>query len=113
MKIIFNDRVFEIMKEESSTLRDIEKLLPLHLTMRNNHVEYVAELPAKPVNDGPKVSETIENGIYYYAGWNCLCLNFQASDISPYTITYLGKTEDPAFSQMLKEAGETIEVTVE
>jgi glucosamine-6-phosphate deaminase len=96
MKIILNNKEYPVRTEDSTTLRDIEKLLPLTMEFRRSgDVEFVSELPVKPVNDGRQISKTAENGIYYYAGWNVFCLNYRAADISPWTITYLGMTDDP------------------
>jgi hypothetical protein len=114
MKIILKDKEFAVITEDSTALRQIEKLLPLTMEFRRNgDVEFVSELPAKPVNEGRQVSKTVENGIYYYAGWNVFCLNYRASDISPWTVTYLGTSPDPEFSEILKQAEEPLKVTIE
>ena len=114
MKIILNNKEYPVRTEDSTTLRDIEKLLPLTMEFRRNgNVEFVSELPSEPVNDGRQISKTAENGIYYYAGWNVFCLNYRASDISPWTVTYLGTADDPQFSEILKKAEEPLTVTIE
>ncbi len=114
MKVIWNEKEFTITTEDSTTVRDIEKMLPLTLKMRRNGpVEFVGDLPQKPVNDGRKTSIVKPNEVYYYAGWNVLCLNYAPADISPYDITYLGKAEDESLAELLKEAPDNIEVRVE
>lgn len=114
MKITINGNTFGFVCDDSKVCRDIESMLPLTLNMRNNgDVEYVGQLPEKPVNEGLHVSETLENCIYYYEGWNVFCLNYRASDISPYTITYLGKCEDPSFTELLIHEGKEITAVIE
>ena len=114
MKVTLNGKTFAIECEESGTLRDIEAMLPVEFRMsRNGDVEFTGKLPAKPRNDGRKLSHTKPNEIYYYEGWNVLCLNYRVSDISPYTITYLGKVSDSEFSELLKKAEEPLNVTAE
>jgi len=114
MKVIFNDRTYSVTTESSTTLSEIEKILPLTLTMkRNGDVEFTGKLPVHPVNDGRRISEIRPNGIYYYEGWNVLCLNYKEGDISPYDITYLGTANDPSLSRELEKAPDTITVTIE
>ncbi|MBE6129496.1 MAG: hypothetical protein E7185_09500 [Erysipelotrichaceae bacterium] len=109
MKIILNGKTYKVHTEDSTTVRDIEKALPLQLSFRRNHdVEFVGELPMKPVNDGRKISKIHPNGIYYYEGWNVFCLNYEEGDISPYFITFLGTVEENEFSEALKTAPDTI-----
>ncbi len=113
MKIILNGKEYAITTEESTTLSDIENLLPLTLHMHRNHnVEFVGKLPIKPHDDGRKISEIRENGIYYYGDWNVLCLNYRDGDISPYDITYLGTADDPSLADVLKREEDQITITV-
>lgn len=108
-----NGKEYTVQTEESTTLKMIEEMLPLKLQMKRNHdVEFVGELPGRPVNDGRKISEIRPNGVYYYEGWNVLCLNYRDGNISPYDITYLGTADDPELSEVLKNAEDQIEVTV-
>ncbi|MDO5110666.1 MAG: cyclophilin-like fold protein, partial [Erysipelotrichaceae bacterium] len=61
MKIILNNKEYPVRTEDSTTLRDIEKLLPLTMEFRRNgDVEFVSELPSVPVNDGRQISKTAE-----------------------------------------------------
>ena len=114
MKIVLNGKEYTVSTETSTTLHDIEKTLPLTLHMRRNHdVEFVGELPSKPLNDGRRISKIEPNGIYYYEGWNVFCLNYRSGDISPYDITYLGTADDPSLAQVLKQAPDHIEVTID
>ena len=114
MKIILNGKEYTVTAEKSTTLSDIENLLPLTLNMHRNHdVEFVGELPVKPHNDGRRISAICENGIYYYEGWNVLCLNYRNGDISPYDITYLGTADDSSLADVLKREKDQITVTVE
>ena len=114
MKITVNGKTYDVLTEESTTLRDIESILPLTLQMKCNHdVEYVGELPIRPVNDGRQISKTETDGIYYYEGWNVLCLNYRANDISPYTVTYLGRAADASLAEELEKAGDELTVTIE
>lgn len=109
MKITLNGKTYAIRTEDSTTLRDIEKQLPLTLAFRRNHdVEFVGTLPEKPVNDGRKISAIHPGGIYYYEGWNVFCLNYAEGDISPYFITYLGNAEDERLSEELKASPDSI-----
>lgn len=114
MKIILNQKTYTVTTEDSQTLRDIENILPADLEMRRNHdVEFVAELPVKPRRGGRKISGIRENGIYYYEGWNVLCLNYRDGDISPYDITYLGTADDPSLAEVLKRENDQISITIE
>ncbi len=114
MKVIWNEKEFTITTEDSTTVRDIIQMLPLKLKMRRNGpVEFVGELPSKPVNDGRKTSVIQPNYVYYYAGWNVLCLNYAPGDISPYDITCIGIADDASLAELLKEAPDQIEVRVE
>ena len=114
MKIIINGKTYTVKTEDSKTLRDIEGILPVTLTMKRSHdVEFTGGLPVKPENDGRKISKIEPNGIYYYEGWNVLCMNYREGDISPYYITYLGEAEDPELSEYLKKADDTFTAVVE
>ena len=113
MKILLKGKEYTVQTEESTALKMIEEMLPLKLEMRRNHdVEFVGELPEKPVNEGRKISEIRENGVYYYEGWNVFCLNYRDGNISPYTITYLGTADDPELSEVLEKADDQIEITI-
>lgn len=47
MKIILHNKEYPVRTEDSTTLRDIEKLLPLTMEFRRNgDVEFVSELPS-------------------------------------------------------------------
>ena len=114
MKLIIKDKTYTLTTEDSKTLREIEGMLPLTMTFRRNHdVEFVGDLPAKPVNDARPVSHIEPKGIYYYEGWNVFCLNYREGDISPYHVSYLGKADDPALSEVLEKAEETLVATIE
>ena len=114
MKITWNEKEYTVITEDSTTVRDILKMLPLNLQMRRNGpVEFVGDLPEKPINDGRKTSIIKPNEVYYYAGWNVLCLNYAHGDISPYNVTYIGKVEDESIAGILEKAPDHIEVKVE
>lgn len=114
MKIIWNEKSYEVITEDSGTSRAVEKLLPVRLKMRRNHdVEFVGELPKKPVNDGRKVSVIKPDEVYFYEGWNVLCLNYAHGDISPYEVTYIGRIKGNSYSDELRNAPDNIEIRIE
>ena len=114
MKIILEGKTYPVITEESTLVRNIENMFPLSMNMkRNGKVEFVSELPEKPVNDGRHVSHIRPNEVYYYEGWNVLCLNYAEDDISPYYVSYIGRIEDPEFSDTLSKAENHIEIRTE
>ena len=114
MKIILEGKIYPVITEESMLVRDIENMFPLSLSMKGNgKVEFVSELPEKPVNDGRHVSHIRPNEVYYYEDWNVLCLNYAEDDICPYYVSYIGRIEDPEFSDTLSKAENHIEIRTE
>ena len=112
MKIVFRKIEYPVTIEESRLSEEIESLLPLSLTMRRfGNVEFVGDLPVKPMNDGRKVSHILADEMYYYAGWNVICLIYAEGDISPYHVNYVGKITGN-LSELLKNEVDEIKVTI-
>lgn len=112
MVIEYNSREYLVETEDSKLVREIEALLPLTLKMKKNgSAEYTGTLPLKPHNDGRKITHTEPNGIYYYEGWNCLCLNIEAHDISPWYVNNIGMAAGGLAEALEKQTGE-ITVTI-
>ena len=114
MKILLEGKIYPVETEDSELLRKTEGILPLKLQFRRNgNTEFVAELPEKPVNDARQISHIRPDEVYYYEGWNVLCLNYAEGDIAPYTVSYIGRVQDTSFSKMLKNAGNEIGIRIE
>ena len=114
MKILLEGRVYSVETEDSELLRMTEAILPQTMQFRRNgNTEFVAELPEKPVNDARRISHIMPDEVYYYEGWNVLCLNYAEGDISPYTVSYIGKIHDTSFSEILKAAENELEIRIE
>lgn len=59
--------------------------------------EYYARLPQKLRQEGsPMTSKVRRNQITYFEGWNALSFLFQDTDISPYSVAYVGEFEEDA-----------------
>ena len=114
MKVILEGTKYTVLTEDSRLAEDVENMFPLSLDMRRNgKVEFVAELPKRPVNDGRHVSHIRPNEVYYFEGWNVLCLNYAEDDISPYYVSYIGRIEDPEFSETLLKAEDHMKIKAE
>ncbi len=114
MKIWIEGKEYFIETEGSMLAENILECLPAVMDMRRNGSnEFIAELPVKPVNDGRHVSRVRPDEVYYYEGWNVLCLNYAEADISPYYVSYVGSVRDGSFSEVLKNAGNNLEVRIE
>lgn len=114
MKIILDDKEYTVRLQNNRTVDDIVSMLPLELELQQyaNH-EYYVSLPETPYNDAQYGTSYIKtNGLYYWDGWNAFVINYEDSDIAPYTPIYLGDIEGDIAS-VLKTKGEKIQIIVE
>lgn len=113
MTIILDGKEYPVKLQNNRTVDDIVNMLPLELELQKyaGH-EYYASLKQKPYNDSQYGTSQIKaNSIYYWDGWNAFVINYEESDITPYTLIYLGDI-DGNISSVLKNKGETIQIKV-
>ena len=85
-------------------------------TVREYSADYktcTEEAAAEKRSNARRISHIMPDEVYYYEGWNVLCLNYAEGDISPYTVSYIGKIHDTSFSEILKAAENELEIRIE
>ena len=80
--------------------------LPMELTMnRSADHEYYAPIDSRlNLQDAEKTGFVKAGGIYYFAPWKAVSLNFRDMDIRPYEVYVLGQAE-PALVSVLETGG--------
>ena len=114
MKIIIDDKEYEVELFDSITKEEILSIRPLDLTLsRYAGHEYYAELPSKPTMDSNTTSNILAGHIYYWDGWNAFVINYEDYDISPYKVVHIGEIKDKSIIEYLKNADKEINVKLE
>ena len=114
MKIIIDDKEYEVELFDSITKDEILSMRPLDLTLtRYAEHEYYAELPSKPTMDSNTTSNILAGHIYYWDGWNAFVINYEDYDISPYKVVHIGGFKDKSIIEYLEKADNEINVKLE
>ena len=114
MKIIIDDKEYEVELFDSITKDEILSQRPLDLTLsRYAGHEYYAELPSKPTMDSNTTSNILAGHIYYWDGWNAFVINYEDYDISPYKVVHIGEIKDKSIIEYLENADNEINVKLE
>lgn len=113
MKVVINNKEYDVELNINDTSKDILSNLPLNLTMQRyaGH-EYYSELPFTPKFDANRTSNIKSGEIYYWDGWNAFVINFEDYDISPYKVVHIGKILDDNISELLSNSEDKIEIKV-
>lgn len=114
MKILVDNKEYEVDLIDSVTLKDIKDMYPLDLTLvRYAGHEYYSELPSKPTMAQNTTSTILAGHIYYWDGWNAFVINFEDTDIAPYKVVHIGEIKDKEIVNYLKNADNEINVKLE
>ncbi len=114
MKILIDNKEYEVDLINSVTLTDILNMKPLDLKLvRYAGHEYYSELPSKPTMDSNTTSKILAGHIYYWDGWNAFVINFEDYDITPYKVVHIGEIKDKSIIEYLENAGNEINVKLE
>ena len=113
MKIIWNQKEYEVILDHNTTVDHIVSQLPLKLTFQEyaSH-EYYSELPFTPVFDQTRTTFVKAGHLYYWDGWNAFVFNYIDSDISPYHVVHIGGFKDHSIIKELEKAEKYIELEV-
>ena len=114
MKVIINNKEYEVILDENDTTKDILANMPLDLTLQRyaGH-EYYSSLSFTPKFDTNRTSNIKAGHIYYWDGWNAFVINYEDYDISPYKVVHIGEIKDKSIVDYLKSADNEINVKVE
>ena len=113
MQITIDGTEYEVELDNNVTIDDIVKKLPIELTLtRYAGHEYYSELPFTPSFAKETTSNIKAGHVYYWDGWNAFVINYEDYDISPYQVVHIGEIKSEDVSEMLKNADETIRVSV-
>ncbi len=113
MQLTIGGTAYEVELDDNITIDDIVKKLPLELTLtRYAGHEYYSELPFTPSFAEETTSDIKAGHVYYWDGWNAFVINYEDTDIAPYQVVHIGEIKSKDVSEMLKNADETIGVSV-
>ena len=114
MKVIINDKSYEVELFDSITKDKIINMLPLDLTLQKyaEH-EYYSELPTKPTMDENTTSNILAGDIYYWDGWNAFVINYEDYDITPYKVVHIGEIKDKSIVDYLRKAEKNVKIKLE
>ncbi len=113
LNLTIDGKQYQAKLFDSTTRNDIEKMLPLELTLtRYAGHEYYSELPSTPDMDKNTTSNILAGHIYYWDGWNAFVINYEDYDISPYKVVHIGEITDKSVVEQLKNANNEITVKV-
>ena len=114
MKVIINDKSYEVELFDSVTKNEIINMLPLELTLqRYAEHEYYSELPTKPTMDENTTSNILAGDIYYWDGWNAFVINYEDYDITPYKVVHIGEIKDKSIVDYLRKADKNVKIKLE
>ena len=113
MKVVINNKEYDVELDNNSTTNDVLKNLPLELNIQRyaGH-EYYDELPFRPTFDENRTSNIKAGHIYYWDGWNAFVINFEDYDITPYKVVHIGEIKDSSVIQLLENADNNISIKV-
>ena len=113
MKVIINNKEYEVILDENDTTKDILANMPLELTLQRyaGH-EYYSSLSFTPKFDTNRTSNIKAGHIYYWDGWNAFVINFEDYDIDPYKVVHIGEIKDSSIIELLENGEENISVKI-
>ncbi len=113
MKILLNNKEYEVKLNDTETTRDIVENMPLNLNLvRYAGHEYYSELPFRPTKDKETTSHIEAGHVYYWDGWNAFVINYIDYDIEPYQVVHIGEITDTSIIDVLQNADENISIEV-
>lgn len=103
MKIVINDKVYEIDLDLNTTTADILTHLPFEMEMAEyaGH-EFYGTLPFTPANDRKQTSHLLAGHVYYWDGGNSFVINYKECDITPFKSVHIGEFNDKSIIEALK-----------
>ena len=114
MKVIIDDKSYDVELLDSITKDEIINMLPLELSLqRYTSHEYYSELPSKPTMDSNTTSNILAGHIYYWDGWNAFVINYEDYDITPYKVVHIGEIKDKSIVEYLRNARDEVKVRLE
>ena len=113
MKILFDDKEYEINAAQNTICKSLKTMLPLTMKLsRSGEHEYYASLPRElNVTDAESTSHVKSGWLYYFKDWNAFALNFKEMDIAPYKVYVLAEISG-GIENALQDAPGTIEIRV-
>lgn len=112
MKLLLDNKEYEIISDNEPMARSLEGMLPLQMKLqRSGEHEYYAALPEELDVTGAKSTSHVKaGGVYYFKAWKAFALNFKEMDISPYSVYVIG--EVPGIAEILETSKQTVEVSI-
>ena len=113
MKVLLDDKEYEIMAEQNAICKSLKDMLPLTMKLsRSGGHEYYASLPQDlNVTDAESTSHVNAGWLYYFKDWNAFTLNFKELDIAPYKVYVIAEISG-GIENTLQDAPGTIEIRV-
>lgn len=113
MKVIMNNKEYDVELDDNDTTKDILENMPLELTLqRYAEHEYYSSLSFTPKFDANRTSNIKAGHIYYWDGWNAFVINFEDYDINPYKVVHIGEIKDKSIVDLLENGEENISAKV-
>lgn len=109
IRIRINEKEYSAELTDTPPGESLSAQLPLSLTMnRSADHEYYASMDSRlNLQDAEKTGFVNAGGIYYFAPWKAVSLNFRDRNIRPYEVYVLGQAE-PALVSELETGGEAV-----
>ena len=113
MKILLDDKEYEIIADQSAICKSLNAMLPLNMNLsRSGGYEYYASLPQELNVAGAESTSHVKAGwLYYFKDWNAFALNFKEMDIAPYKVYVIAEMSG-GIENALQDAPGTIEIRV-
>ena len=113
MKIVLNEKDYEINGSDNEICKSLKDMLPLTMKLsRSGGHEYYASLPQELDVKGAESTSNVKAGwLYYFKDWNAFALNFKEMDIAPYKVYVIAEISG-GIENTLQDAPGTIEIRV-
>ena len=110
MKILLDDKEYEINAAQNTICKSLKTMLPLNMKLsRSGEHEYYASLPQELNVTGAESTSHVKAGwLYYFKDWNAFALNFKEMDIAPYKVYVIAEIS-AGIENALQDASGTIE----
>ena len=113
MKIVLNEKDYEINGADNAICKSLKAMLPLTMNLsRSGGHEYYASLPQElEILWAESTSHVKAGWLYYFKDWKAFALDYKETDIAPYKVYVIGEVSG-GIENVLENAPGSIEVKV-
>lgn len=113
IKLNLNDKEYIVSVDDNKTANDIFENISDTISLEKyaGH-EYTTRLDFEPYEDSEQTPNLIAGHIYYWAPGNAFVINYTDYNIAPYVSVHVGEFVDKSICDVLKNAGDNIEIKI-